>query len=187
MTRTPVSLVSDKTWATVIVRRIIQACVLMIQVSVHFILRVLSFNFRMWIGPDTVYSQTSGRGLYLWLQSRATTNLSSWFCQWVSKKFEQKINVFLVMIDVCSCSLDVWKGITSYVKAIVKKLHREIGVEEGKVHIGITQVCLLNKDDFILLLFSVFVGNWHHCWLQWFILVNWLPFVTKKNRQFENG
>ena len=48
-----------------------------------------------------------------------------------------------VLIDVCSCSLDVWKGITSYVKAIVKKLNQEIGVEEGKAHIGIIQVSSL--------------------------------------------
>ena len=48
--------------------------------------------------------------------------------------------MFIVMIDVCSCSIDVWEGIKSYVQAIVKKIHRDIGIGDETVHVSIIQV-----------------------------------------------
>ena len=47
------------------------------------------------------------------------------------------------MIDVCSCSIDVWEGIKSYVQAIVKKIHRDIGIGDETVHVSIIQVLCL--------------------------------------------
>ena len=47
------------------------------------------------------------------------------------------------MIDVCSCSIDVWEGIKSYVQAIVKKIHRDIGIGDETVHVSIIQVLYL--------------------------------------------
>ena len=47
------------------------------------------------------------------------------------------------MIDVCSCSIDVWEGIKSYVQAIVKKIHRDIGIGDETVHVSIIQVTFI--------------------------------------------
>ena len=52
---------------------------------------------------------------------------------------------FIVMIDVCSCSIDVWEGIKSYVQAIVKKIHRDIGIGDETVHVSIIQVTLRRR------------------------------------------
>ena len=49
------------------------------------------------------------------------------------------------MIDVCSCSIDVWEGIKSYVQAIVKKIHRDIGIGDETVHVSIIQVTLRRR------------------------------------------
>ena len=41
------------------------------------------------------------------------------------------------MIDVCSCSPEVWHGIKSYVDALVTKYNQEIGISEEEVNIAI--------------------------------------------------
>ena len=51
------------------------------------------------------------------------------------------------MIDVCSCSIDVWEGIKSYVQAIVKKIHRDIGIGDETVHVSIIQVTFFFRDQ----------------------------------------
>lgn len=43
----------------------------------------------------------------------------------------------VVMIDVCSCSPEVWHGIKSYVDALVTKYDQEIGVSEDEVNVAI--------------------------------------------------
>jgi len=43
----------------------------------------------------------------------------------------------VVMIDVCSCSPEVWHGIKSYVDALVTKYDQEIGVSEEEVNVAI--------------------------------------------------
>ena len=55
--------------------------------------------------------------------------------------------MFIVMIDVCSCSIDVWEGIKSYVQAIVKKIHRDIGIGDETVHVSIIQVLFYHSKN----------------------------------------
>ena len=52
----------------------------------------------------------------------------------------------VVMIDVCSCSPEVWHGIKSYVDALVTKYDQEIGVRT------------VIKDDFVRFYMFILIG-----------------------------
>ena len=43
----------------------------------------------------------------------------------------------MVLIDVCSCSPEVWAGIKSYVDSLVTKYEQEIGLSEAEVNVAI--------------------------------------------------
>jgi len=43
----------------------------------------------------------------------------------------------MVLIDVCSCSPEVWAGIKSYVDSLVTKYEQEIGMSESEVNVAI--------------------------------------------------
>lgn len=43
----------------------------------------------------------------------------------------------MVLIDVCSCSPEVWAGIKSYVDSLVTKYEQEIGLSESEVNLAI--------------------------------------------------
>lgn len=43
----------------------------------------------------------------------------------------------MVLIDVCSCSPEVWAGIKSYVDSLVTKYEQEIGLSESEVNLSI--------------------------------------------------
>lgn len=44
-----------------------------------------------------------------------------------------------ILVDVCSCSLEVWNGIKSYVDALVTKFDQEIGISPEEVHVSLVQ------------------------------------------------
>jgi len=45
----------------------------------------------------------------------------------------------VLLIDVCSCSMDVWNGVKSYADAIVTKYEQEIGISPEEVRISLIQ------------------------------------------------
>merc|ERR1712176_149355 len=52
----------------------------------------------------------------------------------------------VLLIDVCSCSIDVWNGVKSYADALISKYQQEIGISADEARVSLVQFSQSTKN-----------------------------------------